>query len=55
MWNLHAMLAETHEQDLRRRIRERHLVREVIRSRRRDTRLGHDRQPSSSRRGEVTR
>ena len=42
MWDLHAMLAETREQDLRRRVRERYLAQQVIDHRRLSRRRGQD-------------
>jgi hypothetical protein len=49
MWDLHAMLAETREQGLRRRVRERYLAQQVIEHRRRSVRRGQDPSPKVGR------
>ena len=42
MWDLHLMLAETREQDVRRRVRERYLAEQVLGERRRSSRNARD-------------
>jgi hypothetical protein len=51
MWDLHAMLAETREQDLRRQVRERYLAQQAIEHRRRPVRRGQD-APAARRRAD---
>ena len=46
MWQLHAMLAESREQDLRRRLRERALAGQVLGARRRSARQGWEGRPA---------